>query len=205
MKTFNEFIVERNISPLINDVAKLMVETNVDPWSFLEHYYRSNPKIVMGLIESHNAVEEGFWSGLGNAAKAVGQGVMGGVRDLATTAAQKTVQTGQLARNAMMGPEQRYNTALQAIQALSKELQGNKMVQGKLAADPEGYKKLVGDLQGIAKQLQQQQAEVKQKLSVQADPSQIQAGNISMGQQATGPAPAAGTMPAAAPAAAPAA
>jgi hypothetical protein len=190
MKTFNEFVVGRNIDPLINEVAKLMVETNVNPWSFLEYYYRHDPKIVMGLIESRNSIEEGFLSGVGNAAKAVGQGIWGGTKAVAGAVGKQAVQTGQIARDAMMGPQQRYTTALQAITALSKELEGNKMVQGKLASDPAGYKKLIGDLQGIAKQLQQQQAEVQQKLSVQGTPVTAAGGQVNMGQPTAPTAPA---------------
>ena len=160
MQTFNEYVVSRQSQPLMHEIASLMTEMEIDPWSFLEQYYKDDPQIITALIESKNAIDkmqEGFWSGVGNAAKAVGQGIWGGVKGAASAIGKQATQTGQLARSAMFGPEQRYNTALQAMNALVKELQNNQMVQQNLASDPGNYKKLLGDLAGITKQLQQQQ------------------------------------------------
>jgi len=202
MKTFNEFIVERNISPLINDVAKLMVETNVDPWSFLENYYRNEPTIVVGLIEAQNALEEGWW----DAAKAGASALFGGAKKTLAPMARAAVtgmkDTAGAVRQAMFGPAQKYNTALQAINALSQELNNNALLKQKMQDDPQGYNKLVGDLQGITKQLQQQQKDVQDKLTVQQQQQQVGPGGNQMGgaTPTAAPAPAAGTMPAAAPA-----
>ena len=197
MKTFYEFTVEKNVSPLVDQVAKLIVETNVDPWLFLEHYYRSEPQIVMGLIESHNALEEGWW----DAAKAGASALFNGAKKTLAPAAQAFAKgvndTAGGVRQAMFGPVQKYNTALQDITALSQELNNNQMVQQKMQDDPQGYKKLVHDLQGIAEQLKQQQKYVQDKLAVQQQQQQVRGGGLQMGQNASQqqPQPVPNTMP----------
>ena len=198
MKSFDSFLENKTANSIKKEIATLMVEKNINPWKFLLEYYEGNADMIIAL-EEHKSVSEGFMDGVkrfGSAVLDAGKNMIGGVKSAAGQIADKASQSAGQFRAAVAGPEAHYAASLEALNALSKELNQNVAVQSASKTDPEA-KKLVGNLQGIMKQLQQQSVNVKnilqthaQQGSYVADTNVVGAKNVvPPGQTAAQPVP----------------
>lgn len=166
MKTFNEWIDDAKVAKLFHEIATLTAELEMD-----------DPEMVL---------REGFF---GNLARAAGRGLGTMGRSAASAMGQmgqSAAAAGTQMRDAVSGPQARYDTALKALQGLSQELTSNQMLQGNVQSSQQ-TKELVSQLQGILKQLQQQQAQVQQLMSVSATAPQSQGAQVQMGAGAANP------------------
>lgn len=174
MRSFSEYVQNKNVDALVSEIAHKMVEVNVDPWNFLIEYYKNNPELVIALENHKEETLNEFLGGL----KRMGQALWGGAKqfgkDLGTATQAlggSAVDTAKQMRAKVAGPEAHYAASIEALQGLSRELSRNKEVQAAMqSGDPQvqaNYKKVVGDLQGILKQLDQQKQQVTNLLSRQ--------------------------------------
>ena len=111
MKTFNEFVEQRNTNFLVGSIANLMVEMNINP----ARYILDNPPDA--------ELDEGFMDGLKafgnnavNAVKQFGQNVWGG----------GGIQGGyKQAKDTLMGPASKFDSAVRVLTDLVNQLKEN--------------------------------------------------------------------------------
>lgn len=175
MKSFSDYMQNKNLESLMSEVAHKMVEVNVDPWDFLMDYYKEDSNMVI-VLEAHKEETlneflgglKRFGSTLLKGAQQFGQGLGAAAQAVGGSAAE----TAKQIRAGLAGPEAHYAASIEALQGLSRELNKNKEVQAAMqSSDPQtqaNYKKIVGDLQGILKQLDQQKQQVSAFLTRQA-------------------------------------
>lgn len=152
MYQFNQYIENKEIEPLVNKCAQIMVELDVDPWpTILEWASKENPKLEALLLEKANEIEllqEQFMKNLGQGLKQAGQQIWGGLK----------AAGGQM-KNAMFGPQAKYEQAVNSLQALVQVMQSTPELQklpgienGNLAKQ---IKALLGTLQTHANMIPQ--------------------------------------------------
>lgn len=190
-KSFAQYVEQKEIDQLNIKIAEMLVETDVNPWDYLMDLYSDNEEIVNSLKEQKEIIEEGLFGNIGRAVRGVAGTVGNWLGQTASSGMQTARAAGQQARAAMFGPEAKFSNALEALTALSNELEKNQQVQSAAQTDPR-YKTLVAQLNGIKKQIEQQQDAVKDLLQTQVNPATATGASTRMGTG--GPmAPAAGT------------
>lgn len=188
MRTYEQFVQKVNIEQKIDAIAALMIESKVDPGTWLLEYCGNRFDAV-----TYETMKEGFGDMLGNAwqaAKGFAQGAWngGGIK----------AGIGN-AKDAMNGPKVKYQQATQAVQALVTQLQANPQFSAMQGASGGS---IVDELQNVLKTLQAQ-ADAVNRISLQTTKT---AGPTTQQYGQTPAAPAAPTPPAApAPAPAPSA
>jgi len=111
MKTFNEFIEQKNINTLVESIAGLMVEMDINP---AEYILENAPETELdeGFMDSLKAFGKNAWS----AAKQFGKNVWdgGGIRGGAAQAA-----------DTLAGPASKFDSAARVLTDLVNQLQKN--------------------------------------------------------------------------------
>lgn len=179
-KSFKEYVEKKEIDQLNVNIAEALVKCNINPWDFLIEMYSDNAEIVKSLQEQKEVVEEGLLGNIGSAVRGVAGTVGNWLGQTAKSGIQTAKAAGQQARAAVFGPEAKYTNALEALTALSTELEKNQQVQSAAQTDPR-YKNLVAQLNGIKKQIEQQEAAVKDLLQTQVNPATATGASTRMG------------------------
>ncbi len=169
MKTFTNYIEQKNLDIAIHKVATKMVELDVDPYEYLLEHYKNQPEVVIQL-EAHreeNLTE--FMQGLRNMAGAAWNAFKGAGQNLGTAGqalGQGLAATGRQFRDEAFGPEAKYKVALKAVQALTAELENNSEIQRLQSSGQAGINAgdLIEELNRIANDLQRQSDQVVQVL-----------------------------------------
>jgi len=116
MINFENYIERKRVEPVIEEIAQLMVEQDVEPADWLADYLeREHPEVFATLTEA------GFW---------------GGVKDFAgkTWDSMKTAgghlanagqQIGKDVKNNFAGPAVKFKNAIQTIEALVQQMQSD--------------------------------------------------------------------------------
>jgi hypothetical protein len=179
-KSFKEYVEKKEIDQLSVSIAEALVECDINPWDFLIEMYSDNEEIVKSLQEQKEIIEEGLLGNIGNAVRGVAGTVGNWLGQTAKSGWQTAQAAGQQARSAVFGPEAKYTNALEALTALSTELEKNEKVQSAAQTDPR-YKNLVAQLNGIRKQLDQQKKAVEDLLQTQVNPATATGASTRMG------------------------
>ena len=179
-KSFKEYVEKKEIDQLNVSIAEALVECNINPWDFLIEMYSDNEELVQSLQERKDVVEEGLLGNIGNAVRGVAGTVGNWLGQTASSGMQTARAAGQQARAAVFGPEAKYTNALEALTALSTELEKNQKVQSAAQTDPR-YKNLVAQLNGIKKQIEQQKSAVEDLLQTQVNPATATGASTRMG------------------------
>ncbi len=116
MIKFENYIERKKAVPVIEEIAQLMVEQDVEPADWLADYLeRENPEAFAALTEA------GFWGGVKDFA--------GKAWDTMKTAGSHLKQAGQQigadAKNTFAGPAVKFKKAVQTIEALVQQMQGD--------------------------------------------------------------------------------
>lgn len=112
MTTFNEFLERKKSSALVNECAQLLAERDVDPYVYI---YES-------LKDFDPVLAEGFWDGVQNFAKNVGQGV----KQFFGNVAQGAKAGYNQASDTIAGPVAKFQAAQRALNDLLSVLDPKK-------------------------------------------------------------------------------
>jgi hypothetical protein len=165
--SFSNFVIEN----LKKDIVNLVVESNLDPWDFIFDFYKEDKQLIYRLKENKRIIEEGLLGNLATAAGRVGGAVSNWLGQTARSGATTAKTAIAAGRDAISGPDARFRAAIDAMNALSKELSNNPMVQQASASDPR-YKDIIEKLEAAKSQLQQQQPVVQQLLTMKTNAGQ---------------------------------
>jgi hypothetical protein len=161
MKTFTNYINQKNLDIVMSEVAMKMAESNIDPYQFLIDYYKNQPEVVMQLEAHKEENLHEFMQGFKNMASAAWNAAKGVGQNLSTAGqalGQGLASTGKQLRDDAFGPEAKYKVALQAVKALTNELGKNQELQMAMQNDQSGQtKKVIDDLIRISQELEKQQ------------------------------------------------
>jgi hypothetical protein len=163
MKTFNEFIEQKNINFLVGSIANLMVEMNINPAQYiLEH--SPNVELDEGFMDGLRAFKNNAW----NAVKQFGSNVMKG----------GGIQGGyKQAMDTMAGPATKFDSAVRVLTDLANQLEKNPQTASFPSASSPGsllhdyLKKVLSDLQKEKDNMpKMQNATVTQGMAASAAP-----------------------------------
>lgn len=203
MKTFDQFVARKGVGSLMESVARDIVELELNPWDVVINATKNQPSIHTALMEAHNRLEqtkqallsEGFFGNLGSGLKKAG-GVLGGwAKQMGQSGMQTAKVAGGAMRDAMKGPEMRYEQAITALQTLEKELLTNQQIR-QIRMQHNEVDQLVTKLRDISRELQQQKEQIKQWLSYQTTGAKAVGaqGGVGMNTAAATPTQAAPTL-----------
>jgi hypothetical protein len=112
MKSFNQYIEDKKMDAMLDNIASLMVEMDIEPTSFILDYVSNDPKMEAALLE-YIELQEGILDGIKSfagravdAAKAVGGSIWRG-GGLGHGIDQ--------AKDIMSGPAAKFDTAKRAL------------------------------------------------------------------------------------------
>lgn len=130
MKTFNQYIENKELDTLIHNAASLFVEKNIEPTQFILNFVSEKTEYKNALLE-YIEIQEGIFGSLGElgnrafqAAKQFGSNVWsgGGIKGGASQA-----------WDTMTGPAAKYETALRVLKDLQSSLEKNKETKDMIA------------------------------------------------------------------------
>jgi len=199
MRTFSEFVQNKNIDPLFEEAAQLLASLDVDPYEWVLDYARKNcdPLVETILIENlmlEQPVPPGPTTGAQQAPSPITQQpqmqqqTLGGMFQ----------NIGRAIGDYFTGPQRRYTTAVRALEALSKsftDVEGRTRQRLKTAQNEDlipWMQKLVASLKEQAARIPgliqtvyaQQQARAPQaSQTVSTDQTKVKTLNLSPEQQ----------------------
>ena len=192
MKTFNEFIDQKEIKDLVEQAANLMVEMDIEPTQFILEFVSKDPEVEKALLE-YIEIQEGLLDGL----KDLGKRAMSAAAQFGKNVWSGGGITGgaEQAMDTLVGPMTKFNRAVSALNDLVKSLSKDPQLAGMRTSDnkytlPKYLSLIINKLEQERHSIpKMQQAIVKNSMKQGVAPSKMDMSKLSaMGNNNSAPA-----------------